>query len=570
MNRMADRIPVRYVMLLSLFVMVMGLIWHAPAPAAAATTDSTTVGSPTPSPTTSAPTTSAPTTSTPAPSPSNGIAAQGEAATAPPDQSVDNSLEELQDSELKNAEQTPTTAPPGNAPADTTEPPASTTNPSDGSGTDEGSTGGPGGSGNDGTNDGAPVTDPAGDGGGTTNDGGTTSGGGTLPDGADTGGTDTGGTPPSTVPQPAPSHSTDPTSPTVEMPPGSTGLPSPTPSPVQDPKKDPAATTPAAPAAPGKDGAGTPEPKVEKIVLIPGDSETPSVVAGSEVSAELDGVDGDGKYRLVSGELPPGLMLGAKTGKITGTAQQVGTYSFTIEYASEHQNAIQSYTLKVAEQRTHIEAPPLEPARAGEPYEAVVLRTEGGVGPFTYKLKGSELGGTSEAPTTLRTAPWVSEAAKSVADVLNGSSQLQDDGPLTQPVADSEGAAGVKPGGSHVGNLPAGMRLEGGVLAGEPKPEAAGNYSFTIVSTDRYGSTAEQEMTITVLSEGEAVPIAAGEDTDLTSSPAQLSEELPGQAAAAEPEGRSALLPMILGLLLLGAGTAAITLRHRRTVGTHR
>ncbi|WP_162144889.1 Ig domain-containing protein [Arthrobacter castelli] len=437
-------------------------------------------------------------------------------------------------------------------------------------GNDDGATGDGGGTADDGTGNDSPADDGSGtnDGGtGGSGDGGNGSGAGT---GSSDGGTNTGPTSPSPPPQPTPSDSPEPDYPTVDVPSdapvpdngGSSGGAGP---------GGAETTMPTTPSGGGNDksgDAGT-EPKVEKLVLVPGSSKTASVLAGSQVSAELEGVDGDGKYRVVSGELPPGLMLDSETGEIAGTAQHVGTYSFTVEYFTKHQSSMQSYTIRIEARDVDIEMPPLEPAQAGEPYKAVALHTDGGSGPFTYTVAGSELSGTGGGNPSLKTAPWPAGDSISVADVLRGSSRLQGVGPVTQSVADSEGGAGAGHGGSQVGNLPAGMHLDGGVLTGTPKPEAAGVYTFTIVSTDRYGSTAKQQMTITVLSDGEAVPINSADSAQLAP-PEQLADDAGEEAAAAQADSRVVVLPLLLGLLVLVGAASFVVLRHRAAAGTHR
>lgn len=63
-------------------------------------------------------------------------------------------------------------------------------------------------------------------------------------------------------------------------------------------------------------------------------------LSGSVVSVSVQAVDPDGgniTYQLVSGHLPPGTNLNAKTGRITGRAPDVdATYTFTIRATDHH------------------------------------------------------------------------------------------------------------------------------------------------------------------------------------------------------------------------------------------
>ncbi|WP_026534127.1 Ig domain-containing protein [Arthrobacter sp. H14] len=292
-------------------------------------------------------------------------------------------------------------------------------------------------------------------------------------------------------------------------------------------------------------------------------------MAGDEVKLNLDatGGTGDFTYRVVSGALPPGLILDPDTGLIAGTVKHVGKHSFTVEVISGNVRTTHKYTIVVKERPLDIEAPPLEPARTGEPYEPVVLHTEGGKGPFTYSLKGSELAGTEADPAPVQSSRWIGTAP----NTLMGSSKLLDSGPTIQGVADSKSGGTVAGSPSKVGNLPAGMRLEGGVLTGQPEAHAAGTYTFTVVSTDRYGSTAAQEMTITVLSDGDPVPISSSEVSE-TGSPAELAGndvDDGSQAAAMVPETQMGPAPLFLGAVVLGMGALFLFLRRRSATGTH-
>ncbi|GAB3527970.1 hypothetical protein GCM10027402_29250 [Arthrobacter monumenti] len=340
----------------------------------------------------------------------------------------------------------------------------------------------------------------------------------------------------------------------------------------------PGTTDPGTPKPDASAPSGPKDPAVPPSEPAPGDPEPPlsldpdvdsGIVAGEEVKLNLDvpGRTGDVTYRVVSGALPPGLTLDPDTGLITGTVKHVGKHSFTVEVISGNGRDTHKYTIVVKERPLDIEAPPLEPARAGEPYEPVVLHTEGGKGPFTYSLKGSQLAGTEADSAPVQSSRWIGTAPTT----LTGSSKLLDSGPTLQGVADSKSGGIVTGSSNRVGNLPAGMRLEGGVLTGQPESHAAGTYTFTVVSTDRFGSTAEQEMTITVLSDGDPVPIPAGEVSE-TGSPAELAGndvDDGNRAVATMPEAQMGPAPLLLGAAVLGGGALFLFLRRRITTGTH-
>ncbi|HET8795220.1 MAG TPA: putative Ig domain-containing protein [Arthrobacter sp.] len=392
-------------------------------------------------------------------------------------------------------------------------------------------------------------------------------------DGSSSGGTDNGGT----TQEPPPAGGTNTDTPTTNPAPGGQ-VEQPT-----GPAEEPSTGT-TDPGTPGTN-TGTPGPSELEDPAGPPDEPSPvdtepgpltlepdvasDVVAGDKVELNLGatGGTGDFTYRVVAGALPPGLTLDPDTGRITGTVKHVGKHSFTVEVISGNVRTSHKYTIVVKERPLDIEAPPLEPARAGEPYKPVVLHTEGGKGPFTYSLKGSELAGGEAEPAPVQSSRWIGTAP----NTLTGSSKLLDSGPTIQGVADSKSGGTVAGSSSHVGNLPAGMRLEGGVLTGEPEAHAAGTYTFTIVSTDRFGSTAEQEMTITVLSDGEPVPIPASELSE-TGSPAQLGGsdlDDDSRAAATVPETQMGPSPLILGAVVLAGGALFLFLRRRFTTGAH-
>ncbi len=346
------------------------------------------------------------------------------------------------------------------------------------------------------------------------------------------------------------------------------------PEPSEPASKDPAEhTDPAAPTTPSdpSDPPDPAEPAPAPLGLDP-DAVRKKVVAGSKISTKLQvsGGTGDSVFRVVPGALPPGLTLDSNTGRISGTVEQVGEHTFTVEVVSGTHRASHSYTIVVKERPLDIEEPHLEPARAGEKYEAVVLHTQGGEGPFTYRLKGSALVGSKPNPAPVQGSNWELMAPHKVSETLMGSSKLLDPGPTTQDVTDSKSFGSAK-GPSQLGNLPVGMRLEEGVLTGKPEAYAAGTYKFTVVSTDRYGSTAEEEMTITVLSDSEPVLLPDG-DASGSTSPAQLADRDPddaSSAAAGTSDAGTGPAPLLLGMVLLGVGAALVFLRRRFFSGAH-
>lgn len=394
--------------------------------------------------------------------------------------------------------------------------------------------------------------------GGGSSDGGSSDGGAVEP--APTGGT---GSTPGPDPKPEPGGPDGAVTPPAENQGPGDAVPDTSEPAPQDPvdQTDPAApTTPSAPSDPG------PAP-----LVLDSDAVREKVFAGSEISAKLQisGGTGDSVFHVVSGAMPPGLTLDRNTGRITGTVRQAGEHTFTIEVVSGEQRARHSYTIVVRERPLEIEAPPLEPARAGEKYDAVVLSTEGGEGPFNYSLKGSELVGSEPDLAPVKSSNWELSAPHAASDMLMGSSKLLDSGPTTQSVAESKNL-GPAEGRSKVGNLPAGMRLEEGVLTGKPEADAAGIYTFTVVSTDRYGSTAEQEMTITVLSDSEPV-LLPGDGSDSTS-PAELADrdlDDTSTAAAGVSDTGTGPAPLVIGVVLLGAGALLVFLRRRSITGAH-
>lgn len=124
---------------------------------------------------------------------------------------------------------------------------------------------------------------------------------------------------------------------------------------------------------------------------------TPAVLAngavGTTYSQQL-GTDSDAgaAWNVVSGDLPPGLELGQRSGAIEGTPEQAGTFEFTVR-ATDAGNPFRqgeaTYTITVLE-RLQLSAI-LRIGRVQEAYSQT-LGASGGVPPYTFGVIGLPAG----------------------------------------------------------------------------------------------------------------------------------------------------------------------------------
>lgn len=126
---------------------------------------------------------------------------------------------------------------------------------------------------------------------------------------------------------------------------------------------------------------------------------------GTHYEAVLQATGGTPGYtwKIASGYLPPGLTLGAMSGKISGTSSSSGKYSFTVaveDSASPAQTASRSFAINMtAPGPLKITTAWLPSVTVGVPYSAR-LAANGGIEPYTWSISAGKLpSGLSLSPT---------------------------------------------------------------------------------------------------------------------------------------------------------------------------
>jgi hypothetical protein len=122
-------------------------------------------------------------------------------------------------------------------------------------------------------------------------------------------------------------------------------------------------------------------------------TELPDGAEGQSYSQTLT-ADGQAPYnwRLTSGGLPPGLVLGGSSGVLSGTPVTAGAFDFAVtatDASFPPRTGDRAYMIVIIERLT-LDAT-LQPARVNEPYSDT-LTAAGGVPPYTFSLVGLPAG----------------------------------------------------------------------------------------------------------------------------------------------------------------------------------
>jgi len=235
----------------------------------------------------------------------------------------------------------------------------------------------------------------------------------------------------------------------------------------------------------------------------------------------LSGSGGTGPYSFTvsSGSLAPGLVLAA-TGVLSGIAQHVGTYTFTVKMTdSQGLTTTRTYDHKIVVSALQISPAVLPSGTYAKAYSAP-FSASGGTTPYTFAVAGGSLpsGLTLNAAGELKGTPtqWGTFSFSVTVNDPYGSSGTY---PYTLVVAaptlvvspdelfaataglfysqSLSTAGGFGPYSYRLlSGAPAGMTLStDGTLSGTPN-DVPGLYTFKVLATDAYGTTGTKTYTL--------------------------------------------------------------------------
>ncbi|MFN7973898.1 MAG: Ig domain-containing protein [Acidobacteriota bacterium] len=268
----------------------------------------------------------------------------------------------------------------------------------------------------------------------------------------------------------------------------------------------------------------TPVTGCPTITLSPGS--LPGGLIGVPYSQTVSASGGTAPYTfaITAGSLPPGLLLNANTGVISGVPTTPGTYNFTVT-ATDAGGCTGNRAYQIVINCPGITVSPgsLPNGSIGVPYSQTVTAS-GGTPPFTFAVTTGALppglglnantGVVSGIPTTAGTFNFTITATDALgctgtqaySIVINCGSVTLNPGtlpsgtvgvPYSQTVTASGGAAPYT-FALTAGALPPGLGLNAntGVISGTPT--TAGTYNFTITATDSAGCTGSQAYTVVI------------------------------------------------------------------------
>ena len=255
----------------------------------------------------------------------------------------------------------------------------------------------------------------------------------------------------------------------------------------------------------------------------------PGGIQGAPYSQKIAATGGVPPYAwsVSAGTLPAGLSLSAATGAISGTPATPGSSSFTIQATDSSlatkANATQNFTILISQLTPlSVSAGALAAGAVNTPYSQI-LAAIAGAPPYSWTVLAGSLppglllgsaGTVSGVPTAAGTFGFTAQATDTTGASASGAFSLTfTAAPLTLVPVTLPSAVATVPyplqvlsatGGappytfSIVGNLPAGITLSNGLIAGTPG--STGAVSFTVMATDSAGATATTPAQITVRS----------------------------------------------------------------------
>lgn len=129
-------------------------------------------------------------------------------------------------------------------------------------------------------------------------------------------------------------------------------------------------------------------------LTITGNPDLSTQFVGRSYSAQFTASGGYPPYHYQMGtwDAPPGLSLNPSTGLLTGTFQEAGTYTFTVQVIDSvfYRASTESYTLTVAEPVVIVGAPDPD-VYVGEYVASTEPTTSGGTGGYTYAVVQGQL-----------------------------------------------------------------------------------------------------------------------------------------------------------------------------------
>ncbi len=239
-------------------------------------------------------------------------------------------------------------------------------------------------------------------------------------------------------------------------------------------------------------------------------------------------------FSIIAGALPPGLMLNATTGAITGTPTAFGPFTFTAKVVDSSGNAVTGVattqcTITIAPPKLTLVCP-ISTGQVGVPYSSALMAS-GGVPPYTFSIIAGALptgltlnpgtGAITGTPTAFGpftfTAKVVDSSGNSVTGVATTQCTITIAPPkLTLTCPTSTGQVGVPYSSKLVatggvppytfsiiaGALPTGLTLNPGTGAITGTPTAFGPFTFTAKVVDSSGNSvtgvATTQCTITI------------------------------------------------------------------------
>lgn len=261
------------------------------------------------------------------------------------------------------------------------------------------------------------------------------------------------------------------------------------------------------------------------VVISP--AELPSEVEGTFYATTLESdASGASNWEVVSGSLPPGLLLESGTGVISGIALVAGTFEFVVgveERTLISRTGEASLTITIIE-RLALDGV-LEPARAEQLYRQT-LSASGGVSPYSYDVIGLPAGLTFDESTgEVSGMPLTANDLTLQLSVTDSGEPQQSAGTLisllvrpvlisvvTESLADGtigelyldqlEALNGTPPYRWAVvaGLLPAGLRLSlsSGAITGTPEQTQTASFTIQVTDDSDPVERASAEFTITI------------------------------------------------------------------------